>query len=136
MTFPTKIKPKQKRFFVLDEFHSKLKDEKHDSTNQQIELIKKSSSHWEIVLNRPEKYNAITQPMYQRIMQILDQAVQDQQLILISLTGKGKYYSSGTDLADFAKFAVRFYYFNFNLLFQKKKKELLEKRKGKFVFND
>jgi len=46
--------------------------------------------------------------MYERIIQILDQAAQDKQLVLLSMTGKGKFYSAGTDLADFAKMAVRF----------------------------
>ena len=73
---------------------------------ENIELIKKSSLHWELVLNRPEKYNAITQPMYEYIIQILDQAAQDKELVLLSITGKGKFYSAGTDLADFAKMAV------------------------------
>ena len=103
---------KEKNFCVLDELRSRSDGEerksgKEDSTTEQIQLIKKSSLHWEIVLNRPEKYNAITQPMYQRIMEILDQAAEDQQLLLLAFTGKGKYYSSGTDLADFAKAAVR-----------------------------
>jgi len=44
--------------------------------------------------------------MYERIIQILDQAAQDKQLVLLSITGKGKFYSAGTDLADFAKMAV------------------------------
>ncbi|UJR29818.1 hypothetical protein I4U23_017361 [Adineta vaga] len=70
------------------------------------ELIKKSSAHWELVLNRPEKYNAITQPMYERYIEILDQAAQDKQLVLLSITAKGKFYSSGTDLADFAKWLL------------------------------
>ncbi len=68
-----------------------------------IELIKKSSSHWELILNRPEKYNAITSDMYERITEILDQAANDEQLVLLSITGKGKFYSSGTDLSDPAK---------------------------------
>jgi len=44
--------------------------------------------------------------MYERIIQILDQASQDKQLVLLSFTGKGKFYSAGTDLADFAKMAT------------------------------
>jgi enoyl-CoA hydratase/carnithine racemase len=51
--------------------------------------------------------------MYERIIQILDQAGQDKQLVLLSFTGKGKFYSSGTDLADFAKMAVRISFFVF-----------------------
>jgi peroxisomal 3,2-trans-enoyl-CoA isomerase len=78
-----------------------------ESNNEHIELIKKSAQHWEIVLNRPEKYNAITRPMYERLISIMDQAAEDKELTLISITGKGKFYSSGTDLADFATMAVR-----------------------------
>lgn len=78
------------------------------SNIEHIQLIKKNSLHWELILNRPEKYNAITQPMYERIIEIFDQASQDKQLILLSITGKGKFYSAGTDLADFAKMAVKF----------------------------
>jgi len=46
--------------------------------------------------------------MYERIIQIFDEATIDKQLLLLSLTGKGKFYSAGTDLADFAKMAVCF----------------------------
>lgn len=94
----------------LDANDSKAKSEetKGESSAEHIQLLKKSASHWEIVLNRPEKYNAITRPMYERIIEIVDQAAQDKQLVLLSLTGKGKFFSSGTDLADFAKMAVRF----------------------------
>jgi enoyl-CoA hydratase/carnithine racemase len=48
--------------------------------------------------------------MYEKIIQILDQAAQDKQLVLLSITGKGKFYSAGTDLADFAKMAVRLFW--------------------------
>ena len=50
--------------------------------------------------------------MYERIIQILEQAGQDKQLVLLSVTGKGKFYSAGTDLADFAKMAVRLFKIN------------------------
>jgi enoyl-CoA hydratase/carnithine racemase len=73
-----------------------------------IELIKISSTHWELSFNRPDKYNAITADMYECITQILDDAANDEQLILLSFTGKGKFYSSGTDLADPAKALVKF----------------------------
>ena len=81
-------------------------EKKNENNIEHIQLVKKSPLHWEIVLNRPEKYNAITTPMYERIIQILEQAGQDKQLVLLSLTGNGKFFSAGTDLADFAKMAV------------------------------
>jgi len=82
-------------------------DDKSSSSAEHIQLLKKSPAHWEIALNRPEKYNAITQPMYEKIIEILDQAAQDKQLVLLTFTGRGKFYSAGTDLVDFAKMAVR-----------------------------
>lgn len=80
----------------LDSNDTKTKNEENKSENntEQIELIKKRALHWEIVLNRPEKYNAITQPIYERIIEIFDQDAQDKQLILLSMTEKGKFYSS------------------------------------------
>lgn len=79
---------------------------------EHIELIKISPSHWEIVLNRPEKYNALTSQMYESITHILHEAENDANLVLLSMTGKGKYYSSGTDLADPSKALVRIYFFH------------------------
>jgi len=66
---------------------------------ENIELIKKSPSHWELIFNRPDKYNAISNDMYESVTQILDEAANDEQLVLLSITGKGKFYSSGTDLS-------------------------------------
>ncbi len=84
---------------------------------ENLELIKKSSSHWELILNRPEKYNAITSDMYEDITQILDEASKDEQLVLLSITGKGKFYSSGTDLSDPAKSFVCLFIYLFDLQF-------------------
>jgi hypothetical protein len=83
-------------FTFLDSNDTKTKNEENKSENntEQIELIKKRALHWKIVLNRPEKYNAITQPIYERIIEIFDQDAQDKQLILLSMTEKGKFYSS------------------------------------------
>ncbi|CAF1013765.1 unnamed protein product [Adineta steineri] len=86
--------------------NTETKKEKSDSAADHIQLLKKSEAHWELVLNRPEKYNAITQPMYERIIQILDEAAQDKQVVLLSIAARGPFYSSGTDLADFAKMAT------------------------------
>ena len=72
-----------------------------------IQVIKKNPLHWEIVFNRPEKLNAITNDMYERVTQIVNEASNDEQLVLLTITGNGKFYSAGTDLAAFAKMAVR-----------------------------
>jgi enoyl-CoA hydratase/carnithine racemase len=85
-------------------------NEESEIYTKHVQLIKKSPSHWEISFNRPEKYNAITSEMYERITQIVNQASKDEQLVLLTITGNGKYYSSGTDLADPAKsFVSRFF---------------------------
>jgi len=83
-----------------------MKKKQQIEDKEPIILNKKSATHWEITLNRPEKYNAITRPMYTRITQILEEAKQDKSLVLLSLVGRGPYYSSGTDLADFAQAAT------------------------------
>lgn len=70
---------------------------------EQLQLVKKSPSHWELIFNRPDKYNAITGDMYDGITQVLNEAAQDPDLVLLSVTGRGKFYSSGTDLSDPAK---------------------------------
>jgi 1,4-dihydroxy-2-naphthoyl-CoA synthase len=98
-------------YLASNDSKSKTEEKPNEKTFEDVQLIKKSALHWELILNRPEKYNAITQPMYERIIQIIDQAAQDKQLVLLSFTGKGKFYSAGTDLADFAKMAVRYFTF-------------------------
>ena len=82
-------------------------NDKTKSFTNHIELLKKSPLHWELVLNRPDKYNAITNQMYDHITQILDEAARDEQLVLLSMTGNGKFYSSGTDLIEPMKSFVR-----------------------------
>ncbi len=81
-------------------------NEEPEIFTKHIKLIKKSPLHWEVVFNRPEKYNAVTTEMYERITQIVNQASKDEQLVLLTITGNGKFYSSGTDLADPVKSSV------------------------------
>ena len=52
--------------------------------------MKKSPLHWKIVLNRPEKSNAIIRPMFERIIQIFDQTTQDKQFNSSFIDGKRK----------------------------------------------
>ena len=77
-------------------------------SSSNIQLIKRSSAHWEIVFDRAEKYNAITTDMYVRVTNILDQAEHDPDLVLLTITGKGKFYSAGTDLSEPMKSFVSF----------------------------
>lgn len=56
-----------------------------------------------LTLNRPQKRNAITETMYQRITHVLKEAGQDSAVRVIVLTGSGPFYSAGNDLSNFTK---------------------------------
>jgi hypothetical protein len=51
-----------------------------------------------LIEDRNIRNNAISQPMYERIIQILE---------LLCFTEKGKFYSAEIDLANFGKMAAR-----------------------------
>ncbi|XP_054841835.1 enoyl-CoA delta isomerase 2 [Eublepharis macularius] len=55
-----------------------------------------------IMLNRPDKKNAINLVMYGEIMQALDKAAKDDSTLTV-ITGCGDYFSSGNDLNNFAE---------------------------------
>lgn len=52
---------------------------------------------WTVTLNRPDKANALTAPMLHRLADIAEEAVNARAFIL---TGRGKVFSAGADLAD------------------------------------
>ncbi|XP_054161663.1 enoyl-CoA delta isomerase 2-like [Oppia nitens] len=54
-----------------------------------------------IRLNRPEKYNALTQQMYGQIITGLNDAATDESIKLALITGTGSYYSTGNDIGNF-----------------------------------
>ncbi|XP_053570672.1 enoyl-CoA delta isomerase 2 isoform X2 [Bombina bombina] len=53
-----------------------------------------------IILNRPEKKNAITHQMYSELVRALEAAGKDESVITV-LTGLGDYFCSGNDLNNF-----------------------------------
>jgi 2-(1,2-epoxy-1,2-dihydrophenyl)acetyl-CoA isomerase len=53
-----------------------------------------------ITLNRPDKYNALTLQMYSDILDALKQCERDKAIRAVILTGAGKAFSSGADLAE------------------------------------
>ncbi|PXW31843.1 UNVERIFIED_CONTAM: enoyl-CoA hydratase [Williamsia faeni] len=55
-----------------------------------------------IRLNRPEKYNAITQDMYTLLRHALLSADRDADVRTVIITGVGKAFTAGNDLNDFA----------------------------------
>lgn len=54
-------------------------------------------------LNRPDKKNALTQDMYQSLLDGLNQAEQDAGVSAVVFSGEGDAFCSGNDLQDFLK---------------------------------
>jgi enoyl-CoA hydratase/carnithine racemase len=52
-----------------------------------------------ITLNRPDKLNAMTYPMLDRLVAVLDEADRDDDVRAIIFTGAGRAFCAGTDLA-------------------------------------
>ncbi len=55
-----------------------------------------------VTLNRPEKLNALSYDLIDRLMALLDQAEADDAVRVVILTGAGRTFSSGADIAGFA----------------------------------
>jgi 2-(1,2-epoxy-1,2-dihydrophenyl)acetyl-CoA isomerase len=53
-----------------------------------------------ITLNRPEKYNAFNREMALRMQEVLDQCASDKTVRCVYITGAGKAFCSGQDLAE------------------------------------
>jgi enoyl-CoA hydratase len=64
-----------------------------------IRLEKRDSIAW-LVLNRPERLNALNQTMLGEINEALDVVEADEQLRAVVVTGAGSAFSSGFDLKD------------------------------------
>jgi len=68
----------------------------------QVESKEENRVFW-ITLNRPEKANAIDRAMWKTMAEKLDEAASSSSSRLIALTGRGKNFSSGADIADLAR---------------------------------
>ncbi len=56
-----------------------------------------------IVLNRPEKKNALTAPMYEALNEAFDRAAAENEIRVILLAGEGDSFTAGNDLKDFVE---------------------------------
>lgn len=65
-------------------------------------MSKLSGGVLQLVLNRPEKKNALTQPMYAALAAALQSAIDNSAIKVVHLTGSGDAFTAGNDLADFA----------------------------------
>jgi enoyl-CoA hydratase/carnithine racemase len=55
----------------------------------------------EIILNRPEKHNALTYPMYEELTRLLTAAADNPATRVVLVTGTGDFFSSGNDVNSF-----------------------------------
>lgn len=55
-----------------------------------------------LTLNRPDKLNALTVEMFQRLRRIVDELTSDESVRCVVLRGAGRCFSAGHDLADIA----------------------------------
>jgi len=65
-------------------------------------LIERSGGVLSLTLNRPEKKNALTAHMYQRLASAIDDAANDPDVRCILIQGNGDSFTAGNDLSDFA----------------------------------
>ncbi|AOY89258.1 crotonase [Marinobacter salinus] len=54
-----------------------------------------------LIINRPEKKNALTRDMYERLAEAITRANTDDQVSAIVISGKGNVFTAGNDLDDF-----------------------------------
>ena len=80
----------------------------------QVESKEDKSVFW-VIINRPEKANAIDQGMWKQLAEKLDEGALADSARVIALTGKGKYFSAGADMADIASAANQTAAFEFLL---------------------
>jgi len=64
-------------------------------------LVARADGICEVRLNRPEKRNAITFLMYERLTRALGAAQADESVRAVMLSGEGASFSAGNDLQDF-----------------------------------
>lgn len=66
---------------------------------EQVLLEKKGHKAY-LILNRPEKLNALSMDMYRRIGNLLDEIEADDEIRVVILKGNGKAFSAGYDLSQ------------------------------------
>ena len=70
------------------------------NAEKQILFEKSASGIARITLNRPEKHNAMTVPMRARIMDLVHQCEEDDEVRVIVLSGNGKSFCSGNEINE------------------------------------
>lgn len=73
-----------------------------DSIQTDLVKISEANGVMEIVWNRPDKKNALSNAMYRAATAALARAVEDKSIRVVLLASEGDSFTSGNDLADFA----------------------------------
>ena len=66
-------------------------------------LVSKKKGVATLTLNRPEKFNAVTQPMMIKLVKEMEKIANDDSMKVMILTGAGDAFCSGTDVSILAK---------------------------------
>lgn len=73
--------------------------------SQLVKLVLQSNGVAEIIIDRPERHNAMTLPMYEAMLELIAQCAQDPAVRCIFFRGAGgKSFISGTDISYFKDF--------------------------------
>lgn len=72
-------------------------------TEGPIVEIDRNDSELSLILNQPENHNAIGTAMRDALCEALDVALMDEQILKVTLTGKGSAFSTGGAIEEFGK---------------------------------
>ena len=78
------------------------------NSNNELIMAKTHGAVMEIIINRPDKLNALTDYMYGSLVEKLKQAESDVAIKVILLRSSGPHFSAGNDLADFLEVEFNF----------------------------
>ncbi|MGC4051996.1 MAG: enoyl-CoA hydratase/isomerase family protein [Paludibaculum sp.] len=68
--------------------------------------IERDGMTWaEIVLNRPDKGNALTLPMIERLAELAEEVGRDRSVRALVLRGRGRFFCTGGDIAAWGAFS-------------------------------
>lgn len=77
-----------------------MTDQDADMTEHAIRLVRKGAIA-ELVLDRPDKRNALTEAMWTALPGLAAQAAEDDQVRVLVVTGAGGHFASGADINEF-----------------------------------
>ena len=73
-----------------------------DFLNQTVLVEKNESGYMKVILNRPERRNAVSYQLMEELEAAIDQAAQDESVKVLVITGVGeRAFCSGGDLSEF-----------------------------------